>query len=104
MTVPLAKIVKKTIFLLLVVTLAVAINATAQITPISPGNLPDATPAAGNYAPGYTPNAPTLMGTDSPPAAEAHVPESTGFIVGIVMLVPLAFSLVRVMRRRHVLP
>jgi hypothetical protein len=95
--------VKKTIFLLLAVSLAVAINAAAQITPAGPGNLPDAAPAAGNYVPGYTPSTPTLVGIDDKPAAEAHVPESTSLIVGGIMLVPLVLSLFRVLRRRHVL-
>lgn len=93
----------KTLFLMLAVTVAVAINATAQLTPAAPANLPDATPSAGNYAPGYTTTAPTLPDISSAPAAETHVPESTSLIVGGIMLVPLVVSLFRVMRRRHVL-
>lgn len=95
---------KKTIFLLLAVGLAAAINAAAQITPAGSGNLPDAAPGPGNYAPGYTPTAPTLVGIDNAPAAQAHVPESATLIYGGAMLVPLAVSLFRVLRRRHQLP
>jgi hypothetical protein len=99
-----ANLMIKTLFSLLTVTLAVALNATAQLTPASPANLPDAAPAAGNYAPGYTPSATPLPDADTSPAAQAHVPESATLIVGCIMLVPLGVSLVRVFRRRHVLP
>jgi hypothetical protein len=87
-------------FLLLAVSLTIAINGAAQIIPSGSG----AVPGSGNYAPGYTPNAPALVGIDNTPAAQAHVPESTTLVVGSIMLVPLAVSLVRVLRRRHELP
>ncbi len=86
--------------MLVVVILAVAFNAAAQITPAGSANLPSGAP----YAPGYTPSATPLPDADPAPAAQTHVPESTTLIVGVIMLVPLAVSLVRVMRRRHVLP
>ena len=88
---------KKTSFLLLAVSLAAAINAAAQITSSSSG----AVPVSANYAPGYTPSAPPLPDADATPAAQTHVPESATLVVGSIMLVPLAVSLVRVLRRRH---
>jgi hypothetical protein len=99
-TVSPAEIVKKTTLFLLAVGLAAAINAAAQITPAASGTVP----APANYAPGYTPSAPPLTDLGSTPAAQTHVPESTTLITGCAMLVPLAVSLVRVLRKRHELP
>jgi hypothetical protein len=91
---------KKTCFLLLAGSLAIAINAGAQITSTGSGDVP----ASANYAPGYTPAATPLPDADASPAAQTHVPETASLIAGCVMLVPLAVSLVRVFRKRHELP
>jgi len=95
--------VNKTLFSLLaalLTVLAAAANAGAQITSSGSGDVP----ASVNYAPGYTPNATPLPDTDTTPAAQTHVPETASLIAGCVMLVPLAVSLVRVLRKRHELP
>jgi hypothetical protein len=96
-----AIIVKKTFFLLLVallMMLAAAINAGAQITSSDSA----AAPVSANYAPGYTPGASPLPDTDTA-TAQTHLPETGSLIAGCIMLVPLAVSLVRVFRKRHVL-
>jgi hypothetical protein len=97
-TVVLCKTVKRTLLLLLAGTLAMAINATAQITSSGSGDVP----ASGNYAPGYSPGAAPLPDADTA-AAQTHLPETASLIAGCIMLVPLAVSLVRVFRKRHVI-
>jgi len=79
--------------------LAAAINAGAQIS--TSGS--DAAPAPVLYTPGYAPTTQSSPDIGNAPTAEAHIPESATLIYGSILLVPLAVSLVRVLRRRHVL-
>jgi hypothetical protein len=95
--------VKKTALLLLVVGLAAALNAGAQISTSDSAATPAPAPAPVLYTPGYTPSAQPSLDIGNAPTAETHVPESTTLILGCIMLVPLVVSLVRVFRRRHVL-
>ena len=80
--------------------LAAAINAGAQVTSSASGDVP----VSANYAPGYTPSATPLPGADATSAAQTRVPETASLIAGCVMLVPLAVSLFRVLRKRRELP
>jgi hypothetical protein len=91
--------------LLFAISLAAAMNAVAQVSYPASVSLPNNAVSSVPYVPPYTPAAPVAsVSVSNTPKPVAHVPESSTIIAGAAMLVPLAMSMLRVLRKRVELP
>jgi len=91
--------------LLFAISLGAAINAAAKIKYSASGSLANNVASSVPYVPPYTLATPVAsVVSNSKLKPVAHVPESSTIIAGAAMLVPLAMSMLRVLRKRTELP